>query len=185
VWLGWIGIALNTIMLALLVGFPGVFGLKGWWPVRASEVAAQTPGITPDGWVDAALAGWEKDGVQVGLTFATIGPDPAQPRGRSGSYLWIGVVVTNKGTQTIDFDPWGATAPNGPALATADGHAVASRNSTKAKPTKLSPGKSAECLLSFEVPPAGQALRLELPAGNFGGSTPARFQIAPELILRK
>src|SRR5579883_1270629 len=165
---------------------PGQFGLQGWWPVRASKSPTPTAGMTADGWVDAGDAGWVEDDVQVALTFAMVGPAPGNAGSkRTETLLWIGVKVTNTGTRTVDFTGWEAETPSSPILTTTSGTNIAARRTDKLTPTKLTQGKFTECLLAFEVPPAGQAIRLELPASAHGGTTPARFQIAPELILRK
>lgn|GEM_PF-5623483 len=185
-WLGWIGVGLNLLFVVLLVAFPGQFGLQGWWPVRASKSPTPTAGMTADGWVDAGDAGWVEDDVQVALTFAMVGPAPGNAGSkRTETLLWIGVKVTNTGTRTVDFTGWEAETPSSPILTTTSGTNIAARRTDKLTPTKLTQGKFTECLLAFEVPPAGQAIRLELPASAHGGTTPARFQIAPELILRK
>ena len=183
-WLGWAGVSLNAVFALLLVGFPGAFGLEGWWPAGAPdapEAAVERTGITADGWVDAGEAAWEEDGVQVGLTFVTVAPPPEGGDAR----LWIGVRVTNGGTRTIDFAGWDAAAPGGPALATLGGAPVAGRRAGAPERKALAPGQSAECVIAFATPPSGLTLRLELPASAYGGTTPARFQIAPDLILRK
>jgi hypothetical protein len=180
-WLGWFGVAVNAVFAVLLVGFPGVFGLTGWWPARTPEVPAQAPGISAEGWVDAGEAAWEEDGVRVALAFATVAPPPAGGEAK----LWIGVRVANVGTRTAEFAGWDSAAPNGPVLTTASGAPIGGQRFGTPERKSLVQGQSAECVLAFSVPPGGQALRLELPASAYGGSTPARFQIAPELILRK
>jgi hypothetical protein len=187
-WLGWTGAGLNALFALVLVAFPAQLGLISWWPERAPAAASETPaGMSADGWVDAGTAGWEEDGVRVALTFAMIRPETAAPaaRGRTESYLWIGATVTNGSTRTVEFTGWDTTAPGGPTLTTADGATITGRRSGKPVPTTLAPGKSAECLLAFEIAPSGQNLRLELPAQNYGGTIPVRFQIPHELILRK
>jgi hypothetical protein len=142
--------------------------------------------MTADGWVDAGEAAWEEDGVRVALAFATVATDPTNVRQtKAERSLWIGVRVTNVGTRTIEFAGWDATGPGGPVLTTTGGSNVGGRRFGKSAPTSLAPGKTAECVLAFDVPAAGQGVRLELPAAVYGGTTPARFQIAPELILRK
>jgi hypothetical protein len=184
-WIGWIGVGLNALFVVLLVGFPDQFGLTGWWPVPAPAARVGAPGITADGWVDAGEAAWEENGVRVALTFATVAPPPAAP-GRAGAEpnLWIGVRVTNVGTRTVDFTGWDTRAPDGPVL-TAGETVINGQRSDAPKTKSLTQGQSAESVLAFSVPPSGQAVRLGLPASAYGGTTPARFQIAPELILRK
>jgi hypothetical protein len=185
-WIGWIGVALNGLFVLVLVGFPGQLGLEGWWPVRTPPAPEQTAGLTPDGWVDAGAAAWEENDVLVGLTFAMVGPPPG-PAGseRLGPCLWIGVRVTAVGSREFSFSGWDPTASNGPILTTASGTRLAGRPAGKAELVTVKEGKPAEFILAFEVPPDGQALRLELPAAAYGGTAPARFQIAPELIARK
>ena len=187
-WLGGVGVALNAGFVALLVAFPAQLGLTSWWPERSPTAAPETPaGMTADGWVDAGAAAWEEGGVRVAVTFAMIGPDPAAPAGRprSEAHLWIGVSVTIAGTRAVEFAGWDPSAPGGPTLTATGGATVNGRRSAKPAAVTLAPGKSAECLLAFEVPPSGQNLRLELPAQSYGGTTPVRFQIPHELILRK
>jgi hypothetical protein len=185
-WLGWLGVGANALFAVLLVGSPDVFGLTGWWPVRTPVAPAQPTGISADGWVDAGEAAWQENGVQVGLTFATVAPPPATTgRATTEPSFWIGVRVKNVGTGTVEFVGWDTTAAGGPSLTTTGGVLVGGRRSDVAKAKTLTPGQTAECVLVFAPPLAGQPLRLELPAGAYGGTTPARFQIAPELILRK
>jgi hypothetical protein len=187
-WLGWPGVGLNGLLLLTLVAFPGQLKLSGWWPESGMVEPNQAAGISPDGWVDAGEAGWEEDGVQVALTFATVGPDPTAQTSaaRTERFLWIGVKVTNDGPRAVTFAEWGPASTDAPRLATADGAIVPPRRSggTPAK-LKLGPGKSLECLLAFEVPPPERDLLLELPASAFGGTTPVRFRIPHPLILSR
>jgi hypothetical protein len=184
-WLGWLGVGVNGLFAVLLVGFPDVFGLTGWWPVPPTA-PAQPAGISSDGWVDAGEAAWEENGVRVALTFATVAPPPAGPgRASAEPNLWIGVRVTNVGTNPVEFTGWDTLAQGGPVLTTREGACVSGRRSDAPKAKTLVRGQSAESVLAFNCPPPGQALRLALPASAYGGTTPAQFQIAPELILRK
>jgi hypothetical protein len=184
-WLGRLGVGANALFALLLVGFPEVFGLTGWWPVRTPEALAPVAGMTSDGWVDAGAAAWEENGVRVALTFATVSPPPAGS-GRAGAEpnLWVGVRVLNTGARAVDFTGWDTMSPGGPVLTTTGG-AVGGQRTDVPKAMRLAQGQAAECVLAFRAPPGGQALRLELPAGAYGGTTPARFEIAAELILRK
>jgi hypothetical protein len=176
------GLGLNLLMAVVLAAFPGQLGLSGWWSNPKPEDA-----LVIDGWVDAGEAGWEENGVQVALTFASIGPDPAAAASGvpAGRFLWIGVIVTNAGAKEVAFTPWDAGAANGPILTALDGTRIVGQPHGDSTAVTIAPEKSAECLLRFDLPPPEQDLLLELSAEAYGGTTPVRFRIPHALILSR
>jgi hypothetical protein len=183
---GWLGLVVNVLMLAIVVGYPGTLGIPCWWPAAAAPAPASAQ--FPD-YIDAGDAAWQQGGVRVSLTFATISTDPATSphTGRKDPLLWIGVKLTYVGVGSqLEFGGWTDSGEHRPTLSTADGAELKMRRAPNpAKKTVLQPGQSYEGLIAFEPPPAGQDLLLHLPAQPFGDPSLIRFRVPHDLIGRR
>lgn len=193
-WVGWAGAGLNAAVFLLVVALPSWLGLSGWTPAADPEAGPRpVTAVGRDGglprpadWVDAGRAVWEQGDVRVAVTAVTVGPlhpaakDPARRKERG---LWVEVKLTNVGVaRAIQFDGWAPAPPDDPTLTTATGKPLPARPMAASAKTAVLPGKSAECVLAFATPAAGDDLRLELPARAFGGTEPVRFLIPRAIV---
>lgn len=194
----------NTVILLVLIGWPGLLGLPPWRMIEVPLDTKTVHVVTRDGtvadgdageWVDAARGLWQQGDIRVAIRNASIGlvelVGPGEKRKPSKvPGLQLTVHVTNAGVmRKVDFKPWdaGALAPR---LTDSSGKTLAPRRfesgwepAAEPIPPALFPGKSIDQLFVFE-PPRAEAthLRLELPAAAFGGTDAVRLRIPRSLV---
>ena len=184
---------INALVLLVALLLPGWLGLDPWRPVRTDADKRTVQVLGPEGlekpateWVDISQP-WQFDDVRVKAS-AAVGPiELIGPKAKGAwskkQYLVVRLKVGNVGVaREIPFQGWdpqtiklidaaGTAVP----LAKFDpGWAVADTS----RPASLTPGKSADWLLVFDLPGPTEYLRLELPGTAIGvPDTPIRFQM--------
>ena len=219
---GGVAVLLNLGATALLLFAPAWLGLEPWpanadggGPKTVLAVGHNGASMTPADWVDPATASWVYGDVQVTLRSATIGPvELTGPNGVKKSpkeqHLQILVRVANAGVERrIPLTGWAAGTPAAPAdvpkLTDPAGKALRAKTfeagweaPDRPKPGSLFPGRTADVLFVFELPPtspgpavpAGKAdpgpkiefLRFELPGAAVGAAEPVRFHIPGSFV---
>jgi hypothetical protein len=160
-----------------------------------------TPGTTPivveeTEWVDASRELIRLGEIAVRVTSAAIQrldpPKPGSSKSKEETNLAIRLRIQNVGTsQKIPFTSW--AAPDSSAtlrdsqerLYKSWPTGLARQNKPDWPNMDLPPFKDTDDVLEFEVPrPGAESLRLELPAGAFGGNGLLRFRIPGQMIGR-
>ena len=177
-------------------------------PPKPAEAAPATPAAPKppeppapiEEWTSAASAVRQGD-VQVRITAVAVGKVElkdmfGEKEESKGAFLKIGVEVTNlSAAKKIDFRTWRGTGFSfgGEFAALTDDHQnsykrVSFGSSSPAggvESESIYPEKAIADVLVFEVPvAAATSLRLQLPAGNFGGEGMLRFEIPAGMIGR-
>ncbi len=151
-------------------------------------------------WLNARRGALQHVGVRVQVTGASVGFAPLIQGGKKQPaptrtltvQLWVANTrMADAATFLLDYTPWAALAARGEAPTLTD---AAGRSYPLARlppgwkpegqpdPCPLYNGHALEDVLAFEAPPRAGPLRLELPAGAFGGTKPLRFEIPSRMI---
>jgi hypothetical protein len=185
---------LNGVVLVVALLLPGWLGLAPWRPTKADDTSKTVQVVSAEGlqkpqsdWVEIGQA-WQFDDVRV-VGKATLGPiemigPKGQPAWSRKNYIQLRVKVANVGVvREVPFAGWDpaavkftdAAGTTVPPAKFDGGWAVTETYKT----AKLTPGKSADWLLLFEVPTnPTEYFRIELPGAPCGvPDSPVRFQI--------
>jgi hypothetical protein len=195
-----VAVGLNVLVVLVALLLPGWLGLGSWRPTKTDDDKRTVQVLTAEGlekpateWVDVSQP-WQFDDVRVKATTA-VGPvELSGPKGKGAwskkQYLAVRLKVGNVGVaREVPFQGWDAAAVKltdaaGSAVPLAKfdpGWALVEAN----RPASLTPGKSADWLLVFELPGPTEYLRLDLPGAPAGvPDTPIRFQIPVRLSKR-
>jgi hypothetical protein len=197
--------ALNVGVLGLAVLLPGWLGVGAWWPAAPADDSRAVKAVGIDGatatqaeWVDASKAAWQRDGVRVSISSASVGPvdlvGPNKKRDRTkAKFLRLRLRLRNEGVgRMVEFSGWSSqTGAAAPKLTDSTGKVIALKTfepnwqpDGRATATTLFPGKSAEDFLVFELPAKNvEYLRLELPGAAFGDAEPVKLQFPRSWIV--
>ena len=196
-----LGTALNALLLLVVVLLPGWLGIDSWRPPKIGDDPKVVRQFGPDGlaptapdWIDGDRA-WQFDDARVQVT--TVNPwqvELTAPNGKKSwsknKYVLVTVKVSNVGVaRPLPFPKWDLTAakPGDPVvtLTTDSGEKLVPakfengfRTSFQAPAQTLLPTQAGERTFVFQLPGSPtKALRLELPATEFGSPTPIRVQL--------
>lgn len=192
---GFAAVGLNVLGLLLVVFFADWLGVDSWMP-RSDPNTGPKPvlavsrsdgSMRPAEWIDAQQECWQQDDVRVEVLSARIeflNPKPKKNDPNAKRVLRIGLKVVNVGVaRAFNISGWPVDAP--PRLSLSSGPVVPFVKVETSLPRLLMPGKDAEVLLLFDVPPAlTEALMLELPGSGFESTEAVKLKI-PSVMISK
>jgi len=203
-----LGCAANGGALFLVVLLPSWLDLGPWWPERIEDDSHLVKSINFRGgatlvegeWVDASKGAWQQNDVRVTVSatragkLELIGPKEKHEWSK-GRVLALSIRVANVGVvRRLDYRSWNDTPgkdeaplrvvlPDGKTLAPAKlpaGWVVPGR----IRNADLFPGKTADDVLVFEVPPGDvEYVRLELPGWAIGSKEPVKLHVPRSMIV--
>lgn len=176
---------------------------------RLTVVSGSDQGMTPretvkiNEWFDASRGAVQQHDVRVQVTSVSVERVAVTVRGKAmlspRSALVVRVRIRNTGAfRRIDYQAWPEAGPEAgqSGLSLTDETGRSYRRQVFGPGTMLTghierapltPGKAAEAVLVFEVPPLArlQELHLELPASAFGGDGTIKFRLPRDMIQVK
>jgi hypothetical protein len=205
-----LGSALGLAVLLVALLWPGLFNpLRAGGgsdndritPVPLGHAIANPAALQEDGWTDASRAAVQQDDVRVHVASVSVAAVSSQGKGKPSahgeSYLLVRVVVQNVGARRhLLCEPWGGPSEDGRRhlcrLTDRAGHGYtlksldpAGAGGKRGKGVLVGPGRSADEVLVFELPPAGEeVLHLELSAVACGGSGTFRLSMPRSMVRR-
>jgi len=161
-------------------------------PLRAASGGSAA--LEAGGSADASQAALQQGYIRVRIASAAVAPVQvvdSKKRYTKQPFLAVTVQIQHLGNgERVRLVHWGTTGERTvpDAVATTNGRKLALANTDPDMPVGVSygqdlfPGRATSDLLLFDPPPAGAAVRLELPAEAWGGHGVFRFQIPDSMM---